>query len=123
QDLIRRRERRVSRRTPHTIEWPLARQWATWVTSRPGRTAPLCHGSPVRPHHPPSAAPPRPRPPAEDHPMPDVIQDKCDRLFALYDTDGNGHLDQEDVTLMVDRILAGSNVPADSPKAAALAAE
>ncbi|CAM5274993.1 calcium-binding protein [Streptomyces spiroverticillatus] len=55
--------------------------------------------------------------------MPDVIQDKCDRLFALYDTDGNGHLDHEDVTLMVDRILAGSNVPADSPKAAALAAE
>ncbi|MFJ2740718.1 EF-hand domain-containing protein [Streptomyces sp. NPDC087440] len=55
--------------------------------------------------------------------MPDVIQDKCDRLFALYDTDGNGHLDHEDVTLMVGRILAGSNVPADSPKAAALAAD
>jgi Ca2+-binding EF-hand superfamily protein len=55
--------------------------------------------------------------------MPDVIHDKCDRLFALYDADGNGHLDHEDVKIMVNRILVGSNVPAESPKAASLQAD
>ncbi|MGW6413030.1 EF-hand domain-containing protein [Streptomyces vinaceus] len=55
--------------------------------------------------------------------MPNVIHEKCDRLFALYDTDGNGRLDHNDVELMVARILAGSNVPADSPKAATVRAD
>ncbi|MFD5142657.1 EF-hand domain-containing protein [Streptomyces sp. NPDC058401] len=55
--------------------------------------------------------------------MTNVIHDKCDRLFAFYDTDGNGRLDRDDVNLMVGRVLAGSHVPLDSPKAAAVRAE
>ncbi|MFJ6940569.1 EF-hand domain-containing protein [Streptomyces sp. NPDC101132] len=55
--------------------------------------------------------------------MSDVLYEKCDRLFALYDTDGSGRLNHEDVALMVDRILQGSAVPAQSPKALSLRAE
>lgn len=55
--------------------------------------------------------------------MSHVLHEKCDRLFALYDTDGNGRLDHDDVALMVSRILEGSGVPADSPKAVSLRTE
>ncbi|MCX5381459.1 EF-hand domain-containing protein [Streptomyces sp. NBC_00091] len=49
--------------------------------------------------------------------MSQALTEKCDRLFAIYDADGNGHLDSNDVDIMARKILEGGNVPADSAKA------
>ncbi|MEV0598201.1 EF-hand domain-containing protein [Streptomyces sp. NPDC050315] len=54
---------------------------------------------------------------------PEAIHSKCDRMFALLDVDGNGHIDQEDIDLMAGKILQGSQVPLDSAKATQVKAE
>lgn len=108
--------------TAHRADRRSLRSFLPFRTTPSSRPTPSILSSRTTPSTPARYDGPGPSP-TKERLMPDVIHDKCDRLFALYDADGNGHLDHEDVKLMVNRILIGSNVPADSPKAAALEAD
>ena len=48
---------------------------------------------------------------------------KCDRLFALYDADGDGYITRNDIDLLLRSLLGNAGLDADSPKGLAVSRE
>ncbi|MFB4274601.1 EF-hand domain-containing protein [Nonomuraea sp. MTCD27] len=47
----------------------------------------------------------------------DVINAKCDKFFAVFDVNGNGYIERQDIDLLKANVLKAGSVPPESAKA------